>query len=144
MTKEIDNGGPAFPQPCKDDGFAANGPYGFAGGGLSAREWFAGMALQGILASGCETAIEKLTIMAGGSETEGVSMAAYGFADAMLTKRTKQIKKPQLIAWLEAEIKFVEDQIKAEGDNPDFCTYARAWRSAIEYLKEKIERQLND
>ena len=40
---EIDNGGPAFPH--------WDGPNGKCFGGLTKREWFAGMALQGLLAN---------------------------------------------------------------------------------------------
>ena len=40
---DIDNGGPAFPH--------WDGPNGKCFGGLTKREWFAGMALQGLLAN---------------------------------------------------------------------------------------------
>lgn len=38
---EPDHAMPAFPQPCTRDGYAANSPYGMAGGGLSMRDYFA-------------------------------------------------------------------------------------------------------
>ena len=40
---DINDGGPAFPQPCTEGGHAANSPYPIAGGGLSVRDWFAAM-----------------------------------------------------------------------------------------------------
>lgn len=44
----INDGGPAFPQPCTSNGYAANSPYNFAGGGMSIREYFVGQALAGM------------------------------------------------------------------------------------------------
>ena len=46
------SGGPVYPQPCTSDGNPANTPWGFAGGGLTKLEWFAGMALAGGLEAG--------------------------------------------------------------------------------------------
>lgn len=67
------DGGPAFPALAQVGDFAA------AVGGLTVRDWFAGMALQGMLSSD------------GGSEGEGAYYAtwAYIYADAMLAEREK-------------------------------------------------------
>jgi len=47
---EIDGGGPAFPLPVNADIDCA-GRFASGYGGISKREWFAGMALQGLLAN---------------------------------------------------------------------------------------------
>ena len=59
---EIDSGGPAF--PTSED--AAHFP------GLTKREWFAGMALQGLLSGDPSMSLEESTIW------------AYQHADAMI------------------------------------------------------------
>jgi hypothetical protein len=66
MNKEIDDGGPAYPNVSLDH-------HGFVGRdtGLTKREWFAGMAVQGILADG-ETGTKDLV------------PRAYRIADAMI------------------------------------------------------------
>ena len=72
-------GGAAFPravnQSAEDSGFE----------GMDLRDWFAGMALQGMLSSG---------ELADGSAPDPVNPGevvkeAYQFADAMLTERSK-------------------------------------------------------
>ncbi len=52
MSEQPKDHGPAFPQPCTNEGHAANTPWGIAGGGLSIQDWFAGQALIGILSRG--------------------------------------------------------------------------------------------
>lgn len=37
----LDDGGPAYPQPCTSEGHAANSPFPMAGGGVSVRDFFA-------------------------------------------------------------------------------------------------------
>ncbi|MGL5130808.1 MAG: hypothetical protein ACRC7D_22345 [Aeromonas popoffii] len=37
-------GGPAFPQPCTKNGYAANSPFEVAGGGMTLRDYFAARA----------------------------------------------------------------------------------------------------
>ncbi len=56
--------------------------------GMTLRDFFAAHALQGIISSGHEEAIEKLTKLAEGNTSKGVALAAYGFADAMLKVRS--------------------------------------------------------
>lgn len=87
----INNGGPAFPQPCTEGGYSANSPYGIAGGGLSMRDYFAAMAMLGQLSGpalsdpdGLARAMRK----AGKSDPqELIAYNAYSFADAMLKAR---------------------------------------------------------
>lgn len=55
--------------------------------GMSLRDYFAASAMQGMLASGHQEAIEKLAIQAEGNAAKGIALAAYGFADAMLKAR---------------------------------------------------------
>ena len=71
MSKR-DDGGPAFPQSV-----SADGPY----GGLTARDWFAGQALAGLLANA--TLKPKTTFNEAAAE-------AFAFADAMLAERAKR------------------------------------------------------
>ena len=49
-------------------------------GGLTKREWFAGMALQGILAGGYGVVVNKETSMA----HDNIAIGSYMYADAML------------------------------------------------------------
>lgn len=64
-----DNSEPAFPQTIDDMGTMRS-----VIEGLTKREWFAGMALQGILARGYAEKIDDLCYV------------AYRYADAMLTQ----------------------------------------------------------
>lgn len=64
--REIDSGGPAFPMSHEEK---QTGVW-----GLTKREWFAGMALQGLIASGD----------ANGNEVGLIVQESYKFADAML------------------------------------------------------------
>lgn len=69
MTKHINDGGFAFPQ-CLN----AEGPF----GGLSIRDWFAGQAMQGILAHY--------------GDDGDIGRVAYRKADEMLAARQKESK----------------------------------------------------
>lgn len=79
------DGGPAFPRIAYfPDGDYINEP------GMSLRDWFAGMAMQGLCGSPVE--IQQAIIEAGGGAKAGVipySKAAYELADAMLKEREK-------------------------------------------------------
>ena len=77
MTDKIEDGGPAFPtDPNTQPGF-------YQHHGMSLRDWFAGQALAGWLASFGESArypVEK--------GSQGITTAnAYAMADAMLAAR---------------------------------------------------------
>ena len=73
------DGGPAFPIRCSG-GIGTDETYHYAGG-MSLRDWFAGMALQGILLSKNTESLNQHIGMA----TKG----AYLLADAMLKEREK-------------------------------------------------------
>ena len=84
MSKPIDDGGPAFPNTAKP----------MAGEmvewGMSLRDWFAGMALQGGLSS-TET-LQQAALVALRSDGEVtleqmLAIRSYSFADAMLAAR---------------------------------------------------------
>lgn len=83
MSQQIEDGGPAFPVLCD---FKNGKPYqGMQTGntcgwweGLSIRDWFAGQALNGLLAS------------SGGDWVDSFSLDAYELADAMLIARQPQ------------------------------------------------------
>lgn len=70
------NGGPAFPQPCTENGYAANTPYQIAGGGMDMRDYFAAHALAGMCS--------RSDILFG-----HLASYAYQLADAMLAEREK-------------------------------------------------------
>jgi hypothetical protein len=74
MSKELDDGGPAF--PC--EGGEQSGLY--ADPGMSLRDWFAGMALQGHLAN-------PTTTNNPGYTRESLVGECYHMADAMLKAR---------------------------------------------------------
>ncbi len=95
MADQIDDGGPAFPfvpneqRQLQDGRWDQNGDAGDPG--MSLRDWFAGMALQGII-SKCKykevhesvTHCEHLT---------RVTAGAYDYADAMLARRKQKPRK---------------------------------------------------
>jgi hypothetical protein len=81
MPKET--GGHAFPGPftghCGDENHA--GPCGcYLDHGMTLRDWFAGMALQGRLANAAFDTVPK----------EAWAREAYRYADAMITEREKE------------------------------------------------------
>ncbi len=78
MTKET--GGSAFPIAQQRNEFSGDIETHFEAG-MTLRDWFAGMALQGILSRGRATIGEMLT------ETPNVADAAYELADAMIEAR---------------------------------------------------------
>ena len=74
MTKDIDDGGPAFPLEGQylEDGEVVYMP------GMSLRDWFAGMALAQVKPG--------TTVM---SDMERTADLCYGIADAMLARRRR-------------------------------------------------------
>jgi hypothetical protein len=79
---------PAFARPLSIDKTSGDYPtYYGEQDGMSLRDYFAAKAMQGMLASGHETAIEKTAIAAGGDPIRGLALASYGMADAMLKVR---------------------------------------------------------
>lgn len=80
---EKNNGGPAFPQPCAENGWASNNEYGQAGGGLSLRDYFAAKAMQAYVTQ------ELIRCKSGQSVDSAIAEMAYEVADAMLAERNK-------------------------------------------------------
>lgn len=76
---EPNDGGPAFPMPPVGTGDPRDG---MAGGsnGMSLRDWFAGQALNGLLASYANWP---------NPDQFGASKDVYAYADAMLKERIK-------------------------------------------------------
>jgi hypothetical protein len=80
MSEQINDGGPAFPAPYNNDGV-----------GMSLRDWFAGQALNGSLASQSKEShwafapVEYET--ADDRATRGIAALCYALADAMLKAR---------------------------------------------------------
>lgn len=88
MNEQIKDGGPAFPQPvagCVDGSVYEARQVAQDAGGMSIRDWFAGMALQGIVASACERAEKEW-------DAELGAAYSYQIADAMLAERSKALK----------------------------------------------------
>lgn len=82
------DGGPAFP-------LAGSNDYSYPPqDGMTLRDWFAGMALTGELASlageACVEATAKAAIRAGRTACEQVAANCYEMADAMLAARGKE------------------------------------------------------
>ena len=73
-----DTGGPAFPGETFDEA-TANTFYRY---GMTMRDWFAGMALSGWLASFAGSSVAL--------HPDNVAVDAYLFADAMLAERVKE------------------------------------------------------
>lgn len=80
MTNEIDDGGPAFPQNSND-------PYRKHTEGMSLRDWFAGQALAGLLASS-----HQQNLIAAGAQSyqqtiDDCAVESYQFADAVIARK---------------------------------------------------------
>lgn len=83
MSEKINDGGPAFPVTERQELWMEKW------GGLTKREWFAGMALQGIMGN---------SVLQGAFATaeshdkafSGMAKMAYSLADAMLHPSTKE------------------------------------------------------
>ncbi|MEE4463881.1 hypothetical protein V2S84_17530 [Azotobacter chroococcum] len=79
---EKNNGGPAFPQPCAENGWASNNEYGQAGGGLSLRDYFAAKALAALINHPNKDGENR-----GAKAVPILAKFAYEYADAMLAAR---------------------------------------------------------
>ena len=94
MTNEnkIKDGGPAFPTEAR--ALFPTNKASFWCDGMSLRDWFAGMALQGVL--GSHANLENHMAMIETSQKKGVmcsefvAVVAYELADAMLKERDKK------------------------------------------------------
>lgn len=89
MSK-INDGGQAFPVPCAPD---SQGGLNWAMPGMSLRDWFAGQALAGTLATyGDQRALAALQKECPdpGDACGRIANACYAFADAMLAEREKE------------------------------------------------------
>jgi hypothetical protein len=81
MSKPIDDGGPAFPTPGEEfiegpQGRCPASAWGMEGKpGMTLRDWFAGQALQGLLAKD------------GNKSSKYTALLAYEYADAMISAR---------------------------------------------------------
>lgn len=76
MNPTTDDGGPAFPMGMLEGPLRGHGPY--SQSGMTLRDWFAGMALSGLIHDWCAGDPRRADTCAG---------AAYTFADAMLAAR---------------------------------------------------------
>jgi hypothetical protein len=81
--KLIDTGGPAFPLPAfvHPNTHAVESAASYTGeGGMTLRQWYAGMALQGMLASGVQDAVSQEC----GDIPTRIAQHACRFADALI------------------------------------------------------------
>ena len=88
----MNDGGPAFPQLIKIDTLGLHGQVNQFSGGMSLRDWFAGMALQGILSPLLGTApgvssLNQLSQEKNMTQFEMIAERCYSLADAMLKQR---------------------------------------------------------
>ena len=87
MSATINDGGPAFPQPiatAQDGAMYCSIEKSADLGGMSLRDWFAGQALAGWLASFGDDAQHPID-----KTGEVIATQAYKTADAMLAARSK-------------------------------------------------------
>ena len=83
MSQQIDDGGAAFPRSASDCNHSQEG--------MSLRDWFAGQALMGILASQQEDgAFEYYGKDDGELHENWVPATAYRIADAMIAARKRE------------------------------------------------------
>ena len=75
---EINDGGSAFPETFVDNEGRIDSASDYGKGGMSLREWFAGMALQGLLSA---NSIRK--------DGKTIEQVAFEIADAMIAEREK-------------------------------------------------------
>ena len=79
-AKQIDDGGPAFPNVWEDN----------PSPGMSLRDWWAGLAMQGMMSN--DAMMEALGLVAqvqGKTMREVLTAKAFEAADAMLAERTR-------------------------------------------------------
>lgn len=79
-----DKSGPAFPQPCTENGYASNSEFEVAGGGMTLRDYFAAKVLNGLVAMAASNGGVGAKYSA---ETDNLAKCAYVVADAMLKAR---------------------------------------------------------
>ena len=87
---EVNDGGPAYPYRCCE-GPGQDKTYHFAPG-MSLRDWFAGMALQGLLSGDAHPDVDPMSIL---NSPEKRAKCAYMLADAMLAARQPQPDQEQ-------------------------------------------------
>lgn len=75
-----DNGGPAFPTPATAKGKAVVTPESFPSQGMTLRDWFAGMAIQGVVTDRGVHNLDR-------GDATALAQSAYLMADAMLMER---------------------------------------------------------
>lgn len=77
-----DKSGPAFPQPCTENGYASNTEFEVAGGGMTLRDYFAAKSID-VASRDAEGSPQGSYF----ETAEGIAHRAYLLADAMLKAR---------------------------------------------------------
>lgn len=84
------DGGAAFPRPYSDNGLSSPNFHAFhARDGMSLRDWFAGMAMQAIIAKGEVCVWYDEESRRASCLDEAIARGAYIYADALLAERAK-------------------------------------------------------
>jgi len=147
MLEHLDDGGPAFPQPCTEGGHAGNTPWGIAGGGMSQRALMAAILMHGELVTdgvpgeACDALIEAAD-EAGREVEEQMAVNAVTMADALL--RALAEPKPQ-----EYRPLFVDEQHRLDAADR-LADAVVSIRSRPEYealpadLRDRLESALAD
>lgn len=78
-----DYSGPAFPQNCEQ---RCSQHYHYSDAGMSMRDWFAGQAINGVIALQIEAIKSGMPV---GDMPTQVATQVYKLADAMLSERNK-------------------------------------------------------
>lgn len=86
MSDNIEDGGPAFPNPALADESYHARPSDM---GMSLRDWFAGQALAALIQAHAEEIVMEASShgVVGAEWTNPIAHAAYDIADAMLSER---------------------------------------------------------
>lgn len=84
MTNNVDDGGAAFPRPLSTDDHQQSCNVSFDQSGMTLRQWYAGMALQGLLATGADFHDKH------GDGWDWHARAAFAMADSMIAEGKKR------------------------------------------------------
>lgn len=103
MAGERKDGGPAFPTEHVDTGYESQ-PY-VPSPGMSLRDWFAGQALNGIIASSANPAATSVPI-----PSDAVK-SAFAYADAMLAESEKPAH-PEMVPATTDNLKKLSETMK--------------------------------
>lgn len=88
MSEKLKDGGPAYPTTLRDE--RAGVQHGTPHPGMSQRDWFAGMALIGLISN--SQGVPSDYMRANANEAERLAQIAFCISDAMLSARQNKEK----------------------------------------------------